>query len=217
MKTGLFVNFRTLIIFLLLTFCFSSVQAQSNKGKFRFGLKAGVDGANLYDDAQAKDRNSRIGFLGGAFMKIPVGRRFDIRPELLFIMKGGIYDAISGDVGTNVINHELKLGYVELPLSLELKLLGIFNLHGGVQTAYLVNADGVFKDPQGNEIKVNLDANDFERLDYGWHLGGGIDIGKIGLHLRVARSLKEVGKDPLLVEIGKLKNSSWALTFSLAL
>jgi hypothetical protein len=97
---------------LLLSF-FSSLNAQMSDG-FRFGLKLGVNGSNVYDDANAEDIKKRLGVTGGVFAQIPLGgRRFSLRPELLFTTKGAAYDYLNNK------NPDIKINYLELPLSLQ--------------------------------------------------------------------------------------------------
>ena len=188
------------------------LHAQMSEGKTRFGLKLGVNGANLYDDSQAENKKSRIGFTGGVFAKIPLGsQKFSLRPELLFTTKGAQFDNANG-------NHkDIKLSYVELPLSLEFNLAFI-NLHAGLYAGLLADSKGDFKDAQGNPITAfKLDKEDLQQIDYGWHVGAGLDLGNIGIHLRVARGFQNIEKDQSIQDLlGNLKNSSWALTGSFA-
>jgi hypothetical protein len=198
------------IFFAALFLLAHGLHAQMTEGGVRFGLKLGVNGANLYDDANADDKKARIGLTGGAFAKIPLGKggKLSLRPELLFTTKGATFDYQNGT------RPKLNLNYVELPVSLEFNI-AIFNLHAGMHAGLLATAEGTFEDSQGNPITVDFDKDDLESLDYGWHLGGGIDLGNIGLHLRVSRGLQGISKDDTVASaIGKLKNSAWALTAS---
>lgn len=191
---------------LLLIGISSNLNAQLTEGKVRFGLKLGVSGSNLYDDANAEDRKSRVGFTGGGFAKIPIAKMLSLRPEVLFTTKGAEYDFVGGNTSA------LKLNYVEIPLSLEFNL-AIINIHAGVHAGLLATAEGEFKDAQGNTLTFDLDRDDLESFDYGWHLGGGIDLGNIGIHLRVSRGLQDIRKDDTLEDIfGSLKNAAWSLT-----
>lgn len=181
-------------------------------GKARFGLKLGVNGTNLYDDSRAEDKKSRVGFTGGAFVKIPLGSdRFSLRPEVLFATKGAQFDLAAGT------QQEIKLSYIEMPVSLEFNL-AILNLHAGMYAGLLADSEGKFKDAQGNPISTQqLDKGDLEVLDYGYHVGAGLDLGNIGLHLRIARGLNNV-EQPGTAQalLGDLKNSAWTLTGSFA-
>ncbi len=184
----------------------TSLQAQMTEGRARFGLKFGITGSNLYDDAKAEDRNNRIGLVGSAFVKIPLGQsNFSLRPELLFATKGASFKRDS-------FVSSIKSAYIEVPLSLEYNL-SILNLHAGLNASYLANSSGKFQDEQGNPI--NFDKEDLEKVDFGWHVGAGIDLGNIGLHFRISRGLKDVGSGQTVDGlVGSLKNSAWALTLA---
>lgn len=195
-----------LLLLFLVGAAFNTAQAQMTEGKARFGLKIGLNGSNLYDDAQAQDRNGRIGLVGSAFVKIPLGEsNFSLRPEVLFATKGATFKRDS-------FTSSLKSAYLEVPLSLEYNL-SILNLHAGMHASYLANADGKFRDAQGNPI--NFDKDDLEKVDLGWHVGAGLDFGNIGIHLRISRGLKDVGSGQTVDGlVGSLKNSAWALTLA---
>ena len=201
-----------LLLALLLLGSSPFLQAQMADSRVRFGLKLGVNGATLYDDAQAKDTKSRIGIIGGGFAKIRLTKRFALRPEVLFATRGGDYNY------NNLGKTELRLNYLEVPLSLELNLLGLLNLHGGMHIGVLASEDGKFRDNQGNTVNFKLDKDDLNNFNYGWHVGGGLDLGNLGLHLRILRGLQQVSKsDSFSHFAGKLKHSAWELSVSYAL
>ena len=195
-----------LFALLVLTCALPRLHAQLTEGKTRFGLKLGVSGSNLYDDANADDKKARIGITGGAFAKIPVGKMLSLRPEVLFTTKGAQFDFTGGNTS------ELKLNYLEIPLSLEFNI-AIINIHAGLHAGLLATAKGEFRDAQGNTISFDLDKKDLESFDYGWHAGAGIDLGNIGIHIRVSRGLQDIRKDNTLEDVfGSLKNAAWSLT-----
>ena len=182
---------------------FMGLQAQMSDG-FRFGLKLGVNGSNVYDDANAEDIKDRLGATGGVFVQIPLGgKRLSLRPELLFTTKGAAYDYLNNK------NPDIKINYLELPLSLEYHLFGFLNLHGGAYASLLASGDG---DVSG--VPGQLGKASFEDFDFGWHAGTGLDIGGLGLHFRISRGLKNLGDQTTTQLLGDLKNSAWALTLS---
>ncbi len=184
-----------------------ALNAQMTDGRFRFGFKAGVNGSNLYDDAMATDKKSRIGITGGGFMQIALLKgRISLRPELLFTTKGGAYDFANGD------RTDFKINYIELPLSIEYRLLGFINLHAGGYASLLATADGTIEGIPGKLAK-----EDFEDFDFGWHAGTGIDFGGLGLHFRLSRGLQKVDAQSVKDSFGELKNASWAVTLSYGL
>lgn len=206
MKTKDIVVRNFLIALFVATFFLPGLQAQMTEGSTRFGLKLGVTGTNLYDDAKAEKRDGRIGIAGGFFAKIPLGQsHFSLRPELMLATKGAKYQRDS-------FVSSLKFAYIELPVSLEFNL-SILNLHGGISANYLANSKGEFKDENGNPIQFNKDG--LRNIDFGWHLGAGLDLGNIGLHFRLARGLNDVGDNQSIENlVGTLKNSAWTLSLA---
>lgn len=203
MKTIL--NPSSLLIFFL--FGVSSLNAQMTDGKPRFGIKAGVNGSSLYDDANASDKETRIGITAGIFGQIPFAKgKMSLRPELLFTTKGGAYDYLNG------AKPDIKVNYIELPLSLEYRLLGFVNLHAGGYASLLATGDGKIEGIPGTLAKA-----DFEDFDFGWHAGAGLDFGGLGLHFRLSRGLQKVGTQTVDGVVGDLKNAAWALTLSYGL
>jgi hypothetical protein len=193
---------------LLVAFCglsLNMLHAQMTDGRPRFGVKLGVTGANLYDDSQADDIKSRIGFTGGGFVQIPLAKgRMSLRPELLFTTKGAEYDF------GNLIRSEVKFSYVEFPLSLEYRVFSFINLHAGAHASWMASADGKI-----DGLPVTIKKENFEEFDYGWHAGAGLDLGNIGVHFRLARGLQQVGSEPESEGfIGSLKNSAWSVSAS---
>jgi len=176
-------------------------------GKPRIGFKAGVNGSSLYDDVTATDIETRLGITGGIFAQIPLAKgRMAIRPELLFITKGGAYDLANGN------RPDFKINYIELPLSLEYRLLGFINLHAGGYASLLASGNGTVEG-----ISATLGKGNFESYDFGWHAGAGLDFGGLGLHFRLSRGLKNVGSSSVAPLFGDLKNSAWAVTLSYGL
>jgi len=197
--------FRLLV---LMFFGLSSLNAQMTDGKPRIGFKAGVNGSSLYDDAKATDQKTRIGITGGLFAQIPFAKgRMALRPELLFVTKGGAYDYANGN------NADLKINYIELPISLEYRLLGFLNLHAGGYAALLATADGNIKQLP----LVAIQKEQVENLDFGWQVGGGLDLGGLGLHFRLSKGLQKVLSPNASDLYGTLKNSAWAVTLSYGL
>lgn len=196
-----------LLLFSLMLVGSNALHAQMTDGKPRIGFKAGVNGSSLYDDANAQDKETRIGLTAGIFAQIPLAKgRMAIRPELLFTTKGGAYDLANGN------RPDYKINYIELPLSLEYRLLGFINLHGGAYAALLATGDGKIEGVPGTLAKA-----DFEDFDYGWHAGAGFDFGGLGLHLRISRGLQHINQESFSTLLGNIKNSAWAITLSYGL
>lgn len=158
----------------------TEVDAQSNFGEFKWGLKGGVNFASVYNFGDAERDKGKVGFMGGAFAKIPLKHFLSIRPELLFNMKGATLN-ISGDASVN--KTRFATNYLEVPVSLDFDLPYFLDFHAGVQGALLLT-----KKIKVNGAEVKGDDN-FENAEFGWHVGTGIDLGNIGVHVRFQQSL----------------------------
>lgn len=181
-----------------------SLNAQMTDGKARLGIKAGINGSSIYDDAKATDKKTRLGITAGVFAQVPFGKgKFSLRPELLFTTKGGAYDFVNGN------RSDFKINYIELPISLEYRMFGFINLHAGGYASFLATADGSI---EGN-LTALTKAN-FEEFDFGWHAGAGIDFGGLGLHFRLSRGLQNLETQTPNALFGDLKNAAWAVTLS---
>ncbi|HYG50070.1 MAG TPA: porin family protein [Flavobacteriales bacterium] len=67
-----------------------TVKAQNDFGEnIHFGIKAGFNSSNVYDEA-GNDfvANAKLGYAAGAFITIPIGDFLGIQPEFIFNQKG---------------------------------------------------------------------------------------------------------------------------------
>jgi hypothetical protein len=170
----------------------------------KFGIKAGVNLTNMYVD-DVSDENMKVGLNAGFFAKLPVARGFSIQPELLYSSKGAKeeYDNFIEGEG----EYRFNLNYVELPVLAVFNVAKNFNLHLGPYVSYLAGVN--IKDLKDNgtidEI-AELDADNFNRFDYGLVGGLGIDISNFTLGARYNYGLREIGKsDNITSQL--LKNS----------
>jgi hypothetical protein len=160
----------------------------------KFGIKGGVNLTNLYVDDDVSDENMKVGFNAGFFAKLPVTRGFSIQPELLYSSKGAkeTYDNfIMGDG-----EYRFNLNYIELPVLAVFNLSKNFNLHVGPYVSYLagVNIKDLNKDEGTIDEVAELDADNFNRFDYGLAGGLGIDISNFTIGARYNYGLREIGK-----------------------
>lgn len=195
------------LVALFALLCCTSASAQSNFGEFRWGLKAGANFAsvnNLSNDVE-KDKG-KVGFVGGGFCKIPLKHYVSIRPELLFHTKGATLD-IPSDVAGQRYTGRYATNYIELPLSVDFDLPFFLDLHAGVQGAVLLSKKLTV---DGSAVK---DPENFNSSEFGWHIGGGIDLGNIGIHLRFQQSLTSF-YDAFLMGAGNVEPRNWGLTLT---
>lgn len=157
----------------------------------KFGIKGGINLSNLYVD-DVKDENMKVGLNVGFFAKLPLTRGFSIQPELLYSNKGAkeTYDNVLGKG-----EYRFNLDYVELPVLAVINLGKNFNIQGGGYISYLaaVNIKDLDNDGTITNVK-DLNAENFNRIDYGLAGGFGVDIQNFTIGARYNYGLREVGK-----------------------
>lgn len=106
---------RTWMVGCLLLFLIASSVATADESVpgFRLGVEGGINLANL-NGANVNDVfASRLGFVGGGFLNLPLGPVLAFQPEVLYEQKGGKFNG-----------SPYQLDYVEVPLLLDISLLG---------------------------------------------------------------------------------------------
>jgi hypothetical protein len=166
--------------------------SMDNGLKTKLGIKGGLNLTTLYS-SDVSTSHMKAGFNAGIFAKLPVTRGFSIQPELLYTLKGAksTYDNFVQGSG----EYRFNLGYLELPLLAVVNLGPNFNLQAGGYAAYLTNANIKNVDNNG-EIQgaTDLNADNFNRWDYGLVGGVGFDIENFTMGARYNYGLNKIGK-----------------------
>ncbi|HEY1870702.1 MAG TPA: porin family protein [Chitinophagaceae bacterium] len=199
MKTKSSIGHKFALLFTLaLLVIFSTVKAQEQQTSAesamhaKFGIKGGLNLTNLHSNDFA-DNSLKAGFNAGIFSKIPVTPGFSIQPEILYSVKGNKSDYSNFVEGNG--QYRFNLGYVELPLLAVVNLAKNFSIHGGGYAAYLTNADIKDVNSNGNINGItDLNANDFNRWDFGLAGGFAFDIENFTLGARYNYGLSDIGK-----------------------
>lgn len=124
----------------------TNINAQDNdkdaEGRIRLGIKAGLNYSNIYD-AEGEDyvADGKLGFAGGGFISIPLGKLMGLQPEFLISQKG--FQATGSVLG---MNYELTrtTTFVDVPLFFALRPVPFFTLLAGPQLSFLVNQKDEF-------------------------------------------------------------------------
>lgn len=190
MKKSLFV-FSYSLLLLFLTPSWSKAQETDAPRSSRFGVKAGVNFANL--PTKNADNNMLTGINIGVFGKIPIIKMIAFQTELYFTAKGSevTYKGAFAD-GTA----RFKLNYLEVPLLLVVNINDNVNVHLGAFGSYLIN--GKVKNASTISLfdyEKQIDTDDFNNFDAGIAAGVGLDIGAVSLGLRYNQGLKKVGNE----------------------
>jgi len=132
----------------------ATINAQDSRNSPHFGLKAGINYANVYDEVGDQfTADGKIGFVGGAFLSIPIGRFLGVQPEILYSQKG-----YQGTSYTNGISYKYSRtsNFIDIPLLIALKPTAGFTILGGPQYSYLLKQVDKF-DKTSVEINFSND------------------------------------------------------------
>ncbi len=199
MKTSKFCRHKFQFLFLafsLTIFSVAHAQEQQTSAESalspKFGIKGGLNLTNFSSD-NFSDSHLKPGFNVGVFSKLPITEGFSIQPELLYSLKGAKSDYNNFIQGSG--DYRFNLGYVELPVLAVVNLTKNFSIHLGGYAAYLTNAN--VKDVNSNgtiQDITDLNADNFNRWDFGLAGGVGFDIENFMIGARYNYGLSKIGK-----------------------
>ncbi len=190
---------------LLFTFCFILAATQLAQAQLDFGVKGGIN-YNFYsftettDDVIDGNPKSKAGYHAGIWVqfKLPVVGYY-IRPEL-------VYTSLKSEVNLkNTPATQVKTSYdfqkIDIPILVGTKLLKVAYAHIGPSFQYIINGDLDF------DAVTNINTNGFT---VGLQLGGGIELGKLGIDARWERTLYGVESQLTsnISAIGKTNNTT---------
>lgn len=161
---------RTFLLTLTLT-SFSLFQANEAQAQFgknskstddrnmpAFGVKAGINRSNVWDEqGQDFQADARTGFVGGAFLIVPLGTFLGLQPEILLSQKGlqG-----SGTLLTVPYSFNRTTTYIDVPLMVQIKPLEMLSIVGGPQYSFLLRERNVYSFGGNNVVLEEAFDND---------------------------------------------------------
>ena len=83
--------------------------ATASAGAVDFGIKGGLNIANLHGEDVSDDSDWKTGFAGGVFLNWGVTPVFSIQPELLYVQNGTKDSVLDGELS-------LKFNYLQIPV-----------------------------------------------------------------------------------------------------
>lgn len=142
-----------------------------------FGLKAGVNFANLHDNSYSST-DPRTSFYLGGLMHVHLSREFALQPELMYSGQGAKY-------GGNVT----KLNYINVPVLVQYMFGDGFRVQTGPQIGFLTNA-------KSKNAGVETDiSGQVKKTDVAWSFGGGyLSHAGLGVDVRYNLGLGNVSK-----------------------
>ena len=115
---------------------------QDPREVFGFGLKAGVNYSNVWDrEGQDFRADSKVGFAGGIFASIPIGKFLGLQPELLISQKG--FKGSGTLIGTPY-NFSRTTTFLDIPLLFQVKPATFVTIVVGPQYSFLLKQKDVY-------------------------------------------------------------------------
>lgn len=155
------------------------------RDRITFGIKAGINFANVWDEeGQDFQADPTVGFAGGVFLGIPLGKFLGVQPEVLLSQKGleG-----SGTLLGSPYSFVRTTTFIDVPLQLQLKPVPALTLLGGPVYSYLVHERSVYTWGSNYTDQEREFENDNIRKNIlGITLGADVNLNHIVLSGRVA-------------------------------
>jgi len=137
------------------------------------GLKVGANYSNVYDSkGEQFNADPKLGFVGGAFLAIPIGKYIGVQPEVLFSQKGFI---ATGNILGSPYSFTRTTEFIDIPLFFALKPTEFLTLLAGPQFSYLLKQKDVFESSAVSSDQEKEFSNDNIRKNIMGFVGG-IDI-----------------------------------------
>ena len=145
-----------------------------SREELKFGVKAGVNFANVYDEEnQDYVAEGKVGFAAGAFVSIPLGKYIGFQPEVMYSQKG--FKATGSVLGADY-EFERTSSFIDIPLQLQIKPIEQLTLLVGPQFSYLLDTKNKFN---GNSTTTEEDAvNDenYKKNIFGFVVGADVNL-----------------------------------------
>jgi Outer membrane protein beta-barrel domain len=163
----------------LLLFSFALLFAVSTFGQIRFGLKAGVNLANMSIKDADPSPSMIIGFHAGAILDLSLSDMMSLQPGVLFSTKGfkisATQDGITGTMTESV-------NYIEVPINLmfkfgsgDVKFMPFIGPYLGYALSGTLKAEAMGQSAS-TDITFGSSDGDMSALDYGLNIGVGIEM-----------------------------------------
>ena len=126
-----------------------------------FGLKGGLNVSHL-NNSNGSEMGSRLGFNAGVLAHIHIAPQLAVQPEVVYSSQGTKYTVGDGE-------HDLGLGYLNIPVQLQYMFNNGFRLQTGPQLGFLTSV----KDKVNGAATGIFTSDDFKAIDFSWSVGLG--------------------------------------------
>jgi len=156
--------------------------AASAQSPVRFGIKAGVNVANIIKDDGNNNfsTDAKTGFNAGVTADIPLTSGVSFTPEVLFAQKGYKLTNSFGE-------YSQTTNFIDIPILASIRLASPLNLVVGPQVSFLMSTKNKFENGYGSVEDVNENSDKFKKSLLGGVIGARYDLTQnVDIHARYA-------------------------------
>ncbi len=186
------------------------------------GFRVGITNNKLSTNAEdILASENRIGYHIGAFVRINL-RKIYLQPEVLYNHRSNKLNIIPEDVLLEGISPIFKLGSIDVPVLVGIKLLDYkavnIRLFAGPNVSFTNNKDIVVKKHDDEDVRAIVSVEDFENTTWYLQAGMGIDIFNFTFDVRYEKGISNIhsgkweGFERSSID---LKNNVWIFTLGL--
>lgn len=122
---------------LALMFSTSTFAQTDRRSELNFGLKAGFNYSNVWDEEDDSfEADGRLGFAGGAYLAIPLTDLIGIQPEVMFSQKG--FEGTGTYLGYDYM-YSVRTNHLDIPILFTLKPAPGVSIYAGPQYSFLLS------------------------------------------------------------------------------
>jgi len=139
-------NLKRIIIFIIAILAMINISSAQDgttdqREEMKLGIKGGVNISNVYDaQGDAFVAETKLGFVLGGFLTIPISKFIGIQPEFLFSQKGF---RATGIILGNTYEFRRTTNYIDIPVFLTLKPTPSLTIMAGPQYSFLIKQSDV--------------------------------------------------------------------------
>jgi hypothetical protein len=148
-----------------------------------FGVKAGINRSNVWDEqGQDFQADAKTGFVGGAFISLPITTFLGIQPEILISQKG--FQG-SGTLLTIPYTFSRTTTYLDVPLLVQIKPVEAFTVVFGPQYAYLLSERNTYSFGGNNTVlQEEFDNDNIRKNTMGFVVGADFNADHVVISAR---------------------------------
>ncbi len=177
---------KIFVLICLASFAFySNLHAQTtttttteNSTVFNFGIKAGINNANVWDEEDQNFRaNRKLGLVLGAYAALPIGSLLGFQPEILLSQKG--FKGTGILLGT-AYAYTRTTTHVDIPLQLQIKPAELITFLIGPQISYLIYQKDVQTSGANSTAQTQeFDNENLRKSTLGFTIGADVNMGRL--------------------------------------